>query len=150
MQKFNIIFLDVDGVLNNAYSMMGGPLVLFDPATVNRLKQIVTLTNARIVLSTAWRLESNTKRILIDELHKKGIDKRLIIGQTPSLAIINKTREDEIFFWVNRYKDKIKNWVAIDDLNLKRLPIKNFVRTNFYAGLTEKAAGEVISKIIFN
>ena len=73
MEKYNILFLDIDGVLNNAYSMMAGPFVLFDPATINRLKSILTFTNARIVLSTAWRLSPHMKILLLKELEKKGI-----------------------------------------------------------------------------
>ena len=150
MPRNNIIFLDVDGVLNNAYSMMGGPLVLFDPATVNRLKQIVTFTNARIVLSTAWRLSAHMKKLLLTELEKKGIKKSKTIGQTPDLSIINKKREDEILWWVCTNKDKIKKWVAVDDMNLKKLSKDNFVQTKFYSGLTEKIEGKIISKFIFN
>ena len=71
--------------------------------------------------------------------------------KTESIEIIDysKSRDYEILFWVEVNKDKIKNWVAIDDLDLKKLPSKNFVRTNFYTGLTDKLTGEVMSKIIF-
>jgi len=150
MEKINIIFLDIDGVLNNIFSMMAGPLIIFDPATINRLKQIINFTNAKIVLSTAWRLNPYLKKILINELQKKGINKELIIGQTPDLSIINKSRDYEILFWVQLNKNKIKKWVAIDDLDLKKLPSKNFVRTKFHTGLTDKLTGEVISKFIFS
>lgn len=148
--KLNIIFLDIDGVLNNITSMMAGPLILFDQATVNRLKQIMNFTGAKIVLSTAWRLNPYLKKILIEELEKKGVKKELIIGQTPDLSIINKTRDYEILFWVYSNRDKIKKWVAIDDLNLKKLPSKNFVRTKFHSGLTDKLTGEIMSKFIFS
>ena len=38
INKFNVIFLDVDGVLNNKFSMLSGPSVLLDPATVERFR----------------------------------------------------------------------------------------------------------------
>jgi hypothetical protein len=148
--KYNIIFLDIDGVLNNAHSMMAGPFVLFDPATINRLKEILTLTDSRIVLSTAWRNNASLKRILINELERKGINRKLIIGQTPDLSIINKKRSDEIIFWITKNRNIIKNWVAIDDIDLLKLPRNNVVKTNLLTGLTDKLTGEVISKIIFN
>ena len=145
--KHNIIFLDVDGVINIPSSMMNINET-FDLQTIKNLKSILSITSPKIVLSTAWRLYPKHKKTLIEELEKHGIPRQLIIGETPNLSLVGKGRESEILYWVNQHKNRINKWVAIDDLNLK-LPSSNFVRTSFITGLTNDLAGEVISKLIF-
>lgn len=148
-EKVNIIFLDVDGVLNTSFSMLAGPSVLLDPNAVQNLNKILMVTNTRIVLSTMWRLSKNSKALLKNELYRQGLNTKLIVDQTPDFSSQGLRREDEIKWWVRKYKHLIKNWVAIDDLNLSQLPKQNFIHTNFFMGLSNKQSNEIISKFIF-
>ena len=148
--KVNIIFLDVDGVLNTSFSMLAGPSLLLDPNAVQNLNKILLVTNTRIVLSTMWRLNESNKAALKNELYRRGVNTKLIIDQTPDFSLVEgMRREDEIKWWVRKYKHLIRNWVAIDDLNLSQLPKENFIHTNFFMGLSNKQSNEIISKFIF-
>ena len=61
----NIIFLDVDGVLNSieyltqTYKKVKRTLKqeeMLDPMCINNLKEIVDKTNARIVITSSWKI----------------------------------------------------------------------------------------------
>ena len=147
--KVNIIFLDVDGVLNTAFSILGGPSVILDPNAVQNLNKILLVTDTRIVLSTMWRLSEANKSVLKNELYRLGVNTKLIVDQTPNFAPLGLRREDEIKWWVKKYNHLIRNWVAIDDLNLSELPKHNFIHTNMFMGLSNKQSNEIISKFIF-
>jgi hypothetical protein len=62
-----VIFLDVDGVLNSRGKWAGCDLAnltdsgtRIDPLAVARLKRIVDATDAKIVVSSTWRLTTLT------------------------------------------------------------------------------------------
>ena len=148
--KVNIIFLDVDGVLNTSFSMLAGPSVLLDPNAVQNLNKILLVTDTRIVLSTMWRKHAADRANLKNELYRLGVNTKLIIDQTPDFSKQGLRREDEIKWWVTKYNHLIRNWVAIDDLNLSQLPKDNFIHTNMFMGLSNKQSNEIISKFIFS
>jgi hypothetical protein len=116
---FNIIFLDIDGVLRTHKSdlewsnrlntpILKGNNRLFCKTAVDNLNEVIFLTKAKIVITSTWRLN-----LSIDELNTIFKD-RGIIGE-----IIDKTKIDfngrgfEIKEWLdnNRYK----NYVVLDD-----------------------------------
>ena len=90
----NIIFLDIDGVLNTFhfglkdYKNKYGGYLIIDSRKVEILKQICDLTNSKIVLSTGW------KDIIDDEL--KPIDNNgrflLEIFNEYEIPLIGKTK----------------------------------------------------------
>lgn len=122
----NIIFLDVDGVLNShpffKYCHEQGflPDDCIDPKAVSLINELVRATNSKIVVSSAWRFPF----ILTDNLDglKKllcgnhGIDD-VIIGMTPDLwtEMHSRVRGDEIQRWMDDCGLKIKNIVILDD-----------------------------------
>lgn len=65
-----ILFLDIDGVLNNRASMIRavrdnhhpphalGQIYTMDPACVNRLRSLVEETGVKIVLTSVWRVRA--------------------------------------------------------------------------------------------
>ena len=53
----NYIFLDVDGVLNSDKSLMTDDSL--EDALIENLKVIVEKTNAKIILSSAWRRKNS-------------------------------------------------------------------------------------------
>ena len=74
----NIIFLDVDGVLNSIKELSERS---FSKISLNILKRIVDETNAKIVVISSWRLLEFSRKILLSELEKYHL-KESIIGMT--------------------------------------------------------------------
>lgn len=118
-----IIFLDVDGVLNNYNMIKDGRYTLdqthdwkncgwIDDLCVARLKFLVDLTGADVVLSSTWRLNmehDHTKRLL-EVFKENGIN---CIGRTPSF--LDRTRGREIMDYVKKKMKKGTTFVIIDD-----------------------------------
>ena len=137
-----VIFLDIDGVLNgyNKWNTLLYKIINIlhseklriwykntikpfgvHERKVKRLAKIVKKTDAKIVLSSSWRLliynkpydemNDNGKK-LIDLFIKYGID---IYDITPTA--INGKREAEIIGWLSRYENEVENFVILDDEN---------------------------------
>ncbi|MBP5684619.1 MAG: hypothetical protein J6X02_05130 [Bacilli bacterium] len=90
----NIIFLDIDGVLNTSHFGMkdyknkyGGYLII-DPEKLKILKRICDLTNSSIVLSTGW------KSILDDDLKPLDINGKFLLEMFNEydIPLVGKTR----------------------------------------------------------
>lgn len=133
-----IIFLDVDGVLNSTTSCMafgGFPNVRkpnswhkMNDVAVRMVRGLSLAANAPIVLSSAWRVGNNTPKF----------------AEYFKLNIIDKTgregskRGDEIKAWLERNKH-ITNYVILDDsIDMLMEQIANFVHVNANDGLTFK------------
>ena len=87
-----IIFLDVDGVLNNDETFMrdqqhaaGGKLDALDEKCLARLAHIVSATSANIVVTSTWRLKPSTLATLTAALKRHGVPPSAILGSTPDL-----------------------------------------------------------------
>ena len=124
-----VIFLDIDGVLNKK-----GRTINID--LLNILKYILEKTNAKIVISSSWRLGRMDK--LLSTFEEHGIKER-VIGTTSLFC--DQNRESEIRDWVIRHEN-ISNWVVIDDLNLK-ITSDKFVHIK--SGITKENAANIIS-----
>lgn len=120
----NIVFLDVDGVLNSmAYFVSLGKGKRkehkeIDETRLPFLKEIIDKTNAQIVLSSTWRQlddEEYTEcyvmyQYLIDTLAKYGLK---IMSKT---QIVDMNRPLEIKTWLDNRVDKNKiKFVSLDD-----------------------------------
>jgi len=143
----DIIFLDVDGVLNNQHTMLNTGEML-DEKCILRLKTIIDNTNTKIVLSSSWRLRSDSHiKLLLDSFSKCGINPNIMIDKTTSFKNkgIHQNRTNEILHWVNSHN--VNKWVAIDDFPLK-FNSDHFVQTDFIHGLTDKNVEQAIK--IFN
>ena len=155
-----IIFLDIDGVLNcrtsksychdDKYGLITG--IDFDK--VKRLAKIVEATNAKIVLSSDWRVgwekhytarKPSHAKYLDNHLKKKG--NLIIFDKTP---IINKGswyRGEEIITYLNLHSD-ITHYVILDDTlfeDFNRKEIKeHLVLTDYIIGLTDNDVEKAI------
>lgn len=137
-----ILFLDVDGVLHSAGP---GPELL--PQCVMLVRSVVMTTQAKIILSSTWRLHADEVRKLQDNgLHIYGVTRDLGRGM--------ESRVDEILEWVEKYQ--AKKWVVLDDMDLldneryaNSPAMKNhFVRTDMrdgIQGISQSDADEAIS-----
>lgn len=131
-----VIFLDFDGVLNSEryFHAHGYEGLMLDPACLERLKLLVGITDAKIVLSTSWREhwekeKSNCSAIGLEmnEIFKKyGLK---IFDKTPFSGI---DRESDIEEWLKRHP-KTSNFVVLDDRILDSAVIRgHFVKTDPY------------------
>ena len=150
-----ILFLDFDGVLNNAdhRASYGNVAAGIERTKLPLIKNIVDSTGAKIVLTTSLRTfwdKDSAKcdyygQVINDEFAKHGLE---IYDKTPVLE--NGSREDEIFQW---FVDNpgVKNYVAIDDGFLSAGFLNNhFVQTSDKVGLEDehvKKAIDILNKV---
>lgn len=113
--KHDVIFLDVDGVLNyRGFLKKGQRIGTADqlcPERVARLRDICDQTGAVIVLSSTWRL-NRTTRSMQASLARRGLRTR-IIGATP--ALWGDNRGDEIVTWLDVNRARVNRFCIIDD-----------------------------------
>jgi len=150
----NILFLDIDGVLNSNFwndihqkEISDGTLI--DEEKIRLLAYLVKKTNARIILHSGWRtwFDSECKPLrmeaakLIELLKKEGLH---IDGLTPDLTTeeIRKTKKfslvkaEEILLWLKSH-NAVDEWVVLDDLDLHNVHIeKHQVKPDQAIGLT--------------
>ena len=120
----NIIFLDVDGVLNNLrdaeihYEKTHKPLVgtewPFSEESMKVLRRIVIETDSKIVISSSWRVSKEGRRVLKVELKKYDIFK-YVIGKTPEIYVGKNRRENEILTYLENLKGKSPSILILDD-----------------------------------
>ncbi len=152
----NVIFLDIDGVLNSDFwndihqkELSDGTLI--DREKVALLGELVRTAQAKIVLHSGWRFwfDENTKPIrteasrLADMLKAEDI---AIYDVTPDFTTeeIRRTKKfsqvkaKEIFGWLDAHTD-VDSWIVIDDLDLHDDTIlKHQIKTDPSTGLTRK------------
>ena len=101
-EKIKVIFLDVDGVLNSYLDRMSYDLCTDSHFEI--LKKIVDATDAKIVLSSSWRIIRKMSAIVERRLKDFGME---IYSRTPQLDFIERTcRGDEIRAWLEKYDKK--------------------------------------------
>lgn len=152
----NIIFLDIDGVLNEAYSQSRAPngCIGIDDDKVKRLRQIVDATGAKIVLVSSWKSEWSRDPELCGQ-DAVYMNKKLA---KQHLHIIDKT-DDNIFDrgsgivrWLNKRSDK-PSWIVIDDDIFNDYEengiMPHLVKTRFYVGgLTDEHVQKAIDLLM--
>jgi len=138
--KYKVIFLDIDGVLNgyNFWNMLGWRLATFlhmgtwyrcntrDPfgihtEKVRRLAHIINKTGAKVVLSSSWKAgftepferRSQRQQMLSFLLFDYGIE---IFDVTPN--DIYGRRVHEIKRWLDNHKNEVSNYIILDDERL--------------------------------
>jgi len=145
-----VIFLDVDGVLNN--NMCSERLSL-DNLLV--LKEIVNKTQCMIVISSTYKLMNSSMDYLWSVFEKFEIQRSIhTIKEFPSTSDLldyGGDRSDEIIQTLLNIKKlyNVYNWVAIDDgdlLNNNQSDklINNFVKINPQEGLTKILSSKII------
>lgn len=112
-----VIFLDIDGVLNNQFSKSRcGYFIGIDNDKVKRLKGIVDATTAKIVLVSSWKVD--WERVDKDSQNNIGnyLDRKL---KRERLSILDKTsdqgmdRGKGINDWISRHS--VETWIVLDD-----------------------------------
>ena len=108
-----IIFLDIDGVMNNSQTMLHNYRTWeFDQVPVECLKRILAATDAYIVISGALgrALHIDDMRAIFES---HGIRGNRILGTTRNVG----DRGDDIDDWLAwcTYEDQIQSYILIDD-----------------------------------
>ena len=146
------IFLDIDGVLNSdehtafiksfvTYS--DNMIEPFDDDCLYNLKYIVDETDAKIIITSIWRLFPDYLYILMNKLEEYGLDKNVI-----SLTISNKYKDKLQEIAVKLKKLGITEYVVLDNDNT--LNLDRHVITNNTTGLTEIDAKQAIKILSYN
>ncbi|MBO6272578.1 hypothetical protein J6O48_07335 [bacterium] len=142
-----IIFLDFDGVITTYQSKWK-----IDMNKIKIINNICNKTNAKIVVSSSWRIgyagdvsafHEYLKQYFIKNQYldhfKDTFDKFIsnIIGMTESIGGL---RGDEINFYLKEHPE-VNSYVIIDDdSDMLDQQLFNFVQTDTYEGITERDA----------
>jgi len=161
----NIIFLDIDGVLNTQNAInrqisekkgrynedIDGFMYDFDEDAISNLKDLIEVSNGKLVITSTWRLNDILMEELINQFNKNNISADIIIGETPDLhnQDIDNLRANEIKEWLSICQDKINSFVIIDDIDeMGEYTETNLVVCDKFDGLTnsiKKKAIKVLS-----
>ena len=149
----NIIFLDVDGVINSISNLkmvlasgkkqLSGINYPFDDRCLKNLKRIVEETDAYIVITSVYRKDPKHLKVLLQILEEYDLARR-VIGLTP---VLNTNKGDEIKAFLLSITQPC-NYVILDDDNDVQELEEHLVQTNEYYGLTQNKADEAIKKLV--
>lgn len=150
----NVIFLDIDGVLNSnfwneSHQMEISDGTLIDQKNIELLAELVNKTGAKIVLHSGWRMwfDANLKPLrkeserLVNMLDDVGLS---IYDVTPDLTTeeirrskkFSLVKADEIILWLKLHEE-VTEWIVIDDLDLHNELIGSHqIKTDSRVGLT--------------
>ena len=150
-----IIFLDIDGVLNNNVfyvdrqaQIKAGvydvkyPLSEFDPKCMGLLDDFCGEFDVKIVITSTWRLGKSVEDL--QKMFDHFGNNFEIIDKTPNLRHEAVLRGNEILFWIKENKELLgcsyydyKDYVILDDDSDMLLWQKdNYIRVDRFVGIT--------------
>lgn len=141
-----IIFLDIDGVLNSAQGWASGVCSrwVFCPEAVGNLNGILeAVPEAVIILSSSWR---HMKRDELNDIFtNNGIDFSRVVGATPRAASFNGVRGLEIQAWLDAHRAREDDRFVIldDDTDMAHL-MDRLVLVDSKVGLTRENAERAV------
>lgn len=126
-----VIFLDIDGVLNNAETFVALGSNPLDPQAVRLFLGLVADTGAKVVLSSTWRIVEEA----VDKLRRNGILDAAHADWHTVWCVGGGHWGREIAEWLSRHFE-VTNYVILDD-DSDMLPeqVPYFVQTKFETGL---------------
>lgn len=144
-----VVFLDIDGVLNNEQSPDHGAwavnmhghvregLLGIDPVNLPPLRDLLDRSGAQVVLSSTWRLGSEGFSQTTANLWRAGM-RICFAGLTPR---IGTERGHEIQAWLDAWNacvpnDPVTHFVILDDSSDMAHLMPHLVRTDYREGLT--------------
>ena len=149
--------MDIDGVLNTDRQIRKNNLkqiecINFDVEAMENLKKIIEETNAKIVVTSTWRIHKRENGFLWSELIRNfqvcKINTDVIIDITPIIDTNMRleTREFEISKWLST-NINIEKFVILDDQWSMGGLNNHFIRCLPFNGITRKIADDVIKKL---
>jgi hypothetical protein len=146
-----VIFLDFDGVITIP------PKWYLQANLIKNVKKIVDATEAKIVVSSSWRMDTVEETVdTIIGRTKRCPRNKMLYWLIDNIYDVTHTykglRGQEIMDWLDEHDD-VDNYVIIDDDNdFYDEQLYHFVQTNYEDGLTEvetKRAIKVLNKLYF-
>jgi hypothetical protein len=147
-----VIFLDIDGVISTFEKQWK-----LDINKLDLLTNIINETNAKIVISSSWRIGCTNADDMKQRLLTHRIDDNIkyseefktflesIIDITPNGSQNGPLRGNEIQDWIDEHND-IETYVIIDDdSDMLDKQLFNFVQTDGFEGITEREVKLCIS-----
>lgn len=140
-----VLFLDVDGVLNSLSWFAAQPAMSpcqIDPKAVARIKRVLTVTGAVVVLSSSWRHHDE----LVARIEAAGIP---VYDRTPEIR--NQPRAAEIQEWLLTHEERIRSFAIIDDdadagENFKPQFVRTYPKHGMY-GKHERALIAILGEV---
>jgi hypothetical protein len=132
-----VLFLDIDGVLNNMYSMVQYKAHLWPPL-VYKLNEISNSdTDVKVVVSSSWRIlfSDYDLKVLLGRAGWSRSD--LIIGTTPRASRDDNTRGNEIQKWLDAHPEVTHYAIVDDDSDMLESQMPHFVNTTYELGLID-------------
>jgi len=137
-----VIFLDIDGVLNNHVLLYHYGFNYIDHGLIELLVSVIKATDAEIVLSSTWRLQEDSRNLVTAALEKFGLGLFDWTGRIPG-----GYRCDEIAEWLKRHP-KVKKYAVIDDDPDAGCGVGgNFFMTDPDVGITDDIANKLIKHL---
>ncbi len=141
-----VIFLDIDGVLNNrevSIRKKDEGCRVWDEKCIDRLNRITDETGAKIVISSTWRRSKDFYSIIKNEMGITGE----IIGKTIDYLLTpNPERGDEIEEWLSRHPEVTVFVILDDESDMAHLEFHHF-QTETEFGLTDGQAEAAIRRL---
>jgi len=146
-----IIFLDLDGVLclsnGNGMSTNEWDASDFDPLAVEALNEILSATDAEIIITSDWRYDYTLSEMR--DIFKHFKVSKGPIGYIPSSngGIHNRAADINAWLATHAFKNDI-DWVVIDDMDMSKEFGDSFIYCISCKGLAKKKIKrEVLRKL---
>lgn len=140
MEKYKkIVFLDMDGVVATplAARAYGKKMWCVDPTIANALSRTLEKVDARIVVSSTWRLLHNNFDTFHDLLSPYNLERHLLCHSTAwRTGKARSTRGAEITDWIETYGEPEKYIILDDDLDFTTEQKEHLLHTKWGIGLT--------------
>ena len=154
------LFLDIDGVLNtgrhsnylvdNGLSETNADGYLFDPEAVQNLEHIIDATDAKIIITSTWRFDSDMQALW----HNRNLAGE-VIGITPTIQ--KEKAIGKIKIWYGHRGMEVEEWlksnattpykyaILDDEDDYLEAQSDHLVLTDQMTGITKEVADKVIS-----
>jgi hypothetical protein len=140
MESVKIIFLDFDDVLNTAKTLARGEL--FETAKVGILNDILDRTDAKIVVTSNWRLAVTLDELETMLVEAGGHAAGRVAGATPWIEDLS--RGAEINAWLEKAPVRVSEFVILDNRTDMETYSPRLVRTDPRFGLVPGQVADVI------
>ena len=140
-----VLFLDIDGVVClHKDKDWDNEEEIFDADCCRKLQEIVSATGCKLVLSSSWRLFSESIRSMFRQLKPFGITRENFLGRTP----LRGERGNEIMAYLKK-RPQIETFVAVDDepFYSRVFPKDRLILTKPESGITEIIKEACIRKL---
>lgn len=142
-----VIFLDIDGVLNSTQSIEENYLnghkenasKIFIPQAVFLINMLIEIKKVDVVISSTWRYNMDK---VFEVFMRNSLDVESIIGRTPFLE---DTRGAEIDKYLSNHKE-ISNFIIIDDDRDMEPFLNKLIHVDRNKGFTSKNYLEALRK----